>query len=91
MKIGNIDFDKGEYRFIDKHCSLSLAGLLVGYPPVEVIGNIHDNPELMELKECEVALARYCNQCADNGNGCETCKINEFAVFCGINEPLNEE
>jgi hypothetical protein len=43
MKIGNIDFDKGEYRFIDKHCSLSLAGLLVGYPPVEVIGNVYDN------------------------------------------------
>jgi hypothetical protein len=44
------------------------------------------------IRHCTgVSIARYCTKCADCGNGCETCKINDYAVFCGINEPLSED
>ena len=46
-EILQICFDDGEYCGKDKHGSSTSLSLLEDYHTVEVIGNIHDNPELL--------------------------------------------
>jgi hypothetical protein len=58
---------------------------------VEKLDLIKDDKEFYIKQGTALSIARYCTKCADSGNRCETCKISEFAVFCGINEPLNKE
>lgn len=47
-EILQICFDDGEYCGKDKHGSSTSLSLLEDYHTVEVIGNIHDNPELLK-------------------------------------------
>jgi hypothetical protein len=51
----------------------------------EKLDLIKDDKEFYVQHCTGIAIARYCTKCADGGIGCETCKISEFAVFCGIN------
>lgn len=48
-EILQICFDDSEYCGKDKHGSSTSLSLLEDYHTVEVIGNIHDNPELLEF------------------------------------------
>jgi hypothetical protein len=61
------------------------------YEWAEKLAVVQEDREWYIRNHAGVAIARYCTKCGDTGNGCETCKIAEFAFFCGIGAPSNVE
>jgi hypothetical protein len=52
----------------------------------EKLAVVAEDKEFYIREHTGIAIARYCTKCGDSGNGCETCKVNDFGRFFGINE-----